>query len=385
MRIPFAFALFAACFCGAAMAQTTANPVVEHFRAYRAAMERGDLAAASSEAEQALAASQARDGDGGRTAVLALNLASVRLLRNDAATAVEPAQRALTLSQNAGSGVDPRLASLVLGRAQLGAGDRAGAERLSTTLTGSLDGLPEDEIYSSSMALGVSAAAAYDGDTADAAYDIARAHADGSPLGHAYGYGVARTGQAAARFVVMMGPRGTRTASDNMIQRVREAIDDAVTTLKPFALWTNAAPTIGERAYADAVAWQAVLDAKVASDRQGHGLTSINTNEYGDLLEASGAAEQIAGQCGAHIVRERMTYPPEELHHLRNGVVIILIRADASGAITSRSVLSSRGADAFPTTVQAAWSDWRLERNERAPSDCRLAGTYVGRIFFVTN
>lgn len=54
------------------------NPVLTHFRAYRAALESNDLPTAEREAAAALAASEARDGDGGRTAVLALNLASIR-------------------------------------------------------------------------------------------------------------------------------------------------------------------------------------------------------------------------------------------------------------------------------------------------------------------
>jgi hypothetical protein len=62
-------------------AAQTPNPVVGHYRAYNAALERGDLATAETEARAALAASEMRDGDGGSTAVLALNLAHVLLQR----------------------------------------------------------------------------------------------------------------------------------------------------------------------------------------------------------------------------------------------------------------------------------------------------------------
>jgi hypothetical protein len=74
----FVAAAFAALLTVAsATAQT--NPVLQHYRAYAAALERGDLATATTEAQAALAASEARDGDGGRTAVLSLNLATVQL------------------------------------------------------------------------------------------------------------------------------------------------------------------------------------------------------------------------------------------------------------------------------------------------------------------
>ena len=42
------------------------NPVLQHYRAYQAALDANDLVAAESEAAAALAASEARDGDGGK-------------------------------------------------------------------------------------------------------------------------------------------------------------------------------------------------------------------------------------------------------------------------------------------------------------------------------
>lgn len=384
MRLSFAFALAVACFCSAALAQTP-NPVVEHFRAYRAAMEQGNLAAASSEAEQALAASQARDGDGGRTAVLALNLANVRLMNHDAAGALQPAQRALALSQNAASGVDPRLANLIYGRAELALNNRDGSGRINTVLTGSLDGLPDSEIYAAAFDLGVWGMAAPDLYMARSAFVLAEAHAAGSPLGAVYGRGVARTGEGAVRFLDLIGPGSQRTMRGTDVDDVSEVMDDAVETLRPLTRWTTDTPTIGEHAYAEAVAWQAMLHAKLAVEWLTGDYITRQTNRFGDLLDTVGPADQIEDQCAARIVREDMTYPPEEQRHNHFGVVILLLRADGTGAITSRTILASRGSDAFPRTVQASWSDWRIERIPDAPRSCRLSGAYLAHIHFATS
>jgi len=374
----------AVCVSGAAIAQTPSNPVLEHFRAYRAAMERNDLAAASAEAEEALSASQARDGDGGRTAILSLNLATVRLMNNNAAAAIQPAQRALALSQNASAGVDPRLAGLVLGRAQVATNDRAGGDRLHTVLTGPLDGLPESEIYAAAFDLGVWAMAAPDLDLSRAAFVIAETHAAGSPLGPVYGRGVARTGEGAAMFLDITGPGGLRTMRGTDVDAMSDVLDDAAATLEPLTRWTTDAPTIGERAYADALAWQGMLHAKLAVEWLSDFVTR-QTNEYGDVLDAVGPADQTQDQCAARIVRERMPYPPEEERHRNYGVIIFEMRADDAGAIASRAFLSSRGSDAFRRMVEAHWEDWRIERIPDASRSCRLSGVYLAHIYFATS
>ncbi|HVV32463.1 MAG TPA: hypothetical protein VHC73_04470, partial [Vitreimonas sp.] len=67
----------------------------QHYHAYTAALQNGDLATAEREAAAALQLSEAQDGDGGHTAVLALNLATTRLSAGHGADALAPAQQAL--------------------------------------------------------------------------------------------------------------------------------------------------------------------------------------------------------------------------------------------------------------------------------------------------
>ncbi len=135
MRL-FQYVLLAACLIASPTAARTPSPIMVHYRAYAAALERGDLAVAETEAEAALAASEARDGDGGRTAVLALNLAQVRLDLGRPGDALAPAQRAFTLSEERGAAadIDPLMARLFLGRAELSRRGAAGRERLEPAL-----------------------------------------------------------------------------------------------------------------------------------------------------------------------------------------------------------------------------------------------------------
>src|SRR5262249_58511725 len=91
-----------------AVAQSGApNPITSHYRAYREALATGNLAAAEVEAAAALDASAARDGDGGNTAVLAINLAQTRLSLGRRNEAYEPASRAFKIATAGGSDADP--------------------------------------------------------------------------------------------------------------------------------------------------------------------------------------------------------------------------------------------------------------------------------------
>ena len=117
-------------------ATAPADPVIQYYRAYDAALGRGDLTGAEAAAVAALAASEARDGDGGSTARLAANLAQVRLDQGRDAEALAPAQRALTIveAQGAQAGVDSFYARLLVGRAELAARGPSGEQRLRATL-----------------------------------------------------------------------------------------------------------------------------------------------------------------------------------------------------------------------------------------------------------
>lgn len=177
------------------------SSAVQHYRAYLSALERGDVQAAASEAQLALEASQARDGDGGRTAVLALNVATSRLAAGDAAAARQAVQYALNLARGGADGVNVDFAELILARANLalGAEDAAAvyAERLSALLNApSAETLDDQEVYLAGAQLGNWGLEHSSYELAQRGWAAAGARPSGSPSGAAFGLGRARTYEA---------------------------------------------------------------------------------------------------------------------------------------------------------------------------------------------
>ena len=182
------------------------NSVIEHYRAYNAALERGDVSTAAREAQAALDASQARDGDGGRTAVLALNLATVRLLAGEHDQARMAAQRALDLAHVGAGGVNAALAELIIARANLsmatGPEAVAAARQLDALLWApAAEGLPDSDVYLAGEQLGDWAFANRDWVLAQRGWSAAGARAAGAARGENYGLGRARTREGIAILV----------------------------------------------------------------------------------------------------------------------------------------------------------------------------------------
>ena len=181
-RFLFAMALMA--FLGSAAAAQQANPVMDNYHAYMAALQRGDRAGAEAPAAAALEASQARDGEGGRTAVLAFNLARLRVTLAKYAEAIEPASIAVRLSQaqGAASGVDPVLAQIISGRAELGADRRNAGAHLRTALVAANGRRDlDDDAYVAAVELGRWAYTSQYFDVMRTAYEAAIDHVASAP------------------------------------------------------------------------------------------------------------------------------------------------------------------------------------------------------------
>ena len=136
--IRFLFAIAAIAML-APQAHAQQSAVMQHYRAYEAALQQGDIPTAAREAQAALAASEARDGDGGRTAVLSLNLAIVRLMAREYGAARAASERALVLGRAGATGVNEPLAELISARAALALdGESGDGRRAAQTLHGLL-------------------------------------------------------------------------------------------------------------------------------------------------------------------------------------------------------------------------------------------------------
>lgn len=378
MRRFSAAVLAFACLCAPSFAQTPPpNPVIQHYRAYQAALQNNDLPTAENEAEWALASSQQRDGDGGRTAVLALNLASVRLLNNDAANAIEPAQQALRLAQAGAVGVDARLAGLILGRAEMATSGRPGADRLNALLSAPLDGVAASEIYSAAYALGSWALTTRDFALARTAWRRAGESSEGSSYGREYGLAVARTGEGAAVVLQEIGEQGSGDIDRARAIEADGLFRQALDALRPVLLNAPVTdlPSAAERAAGEATAWRAVIRVKLRSD---HGSTLPYDDDTPTLSDVPADV-----QCAVRTVRTPIEYPDHAQDRSQVGVVVLRLRFDESGQILNHIILANLGDPSFAHVIDMSSQHWHVVRRPDAAPNCRMSGRTVVVINFM--
>lgn len=372
------------CFAPVASAQT--SPVVQHYRAYVAALERGDLAAATTEAEAALAASQARDGDGGRTSVLAFNLANLYLLTGRYANARPVAQRALALAEAGAQGVDPLLARIVIARTgiALDGGSRPGREaaaELNTLLTspGAQDLAPA-EIYAAAGQLGNWALVNDDPELAQTAWALAGANPEGSPFGEVFGLGRARTSEGIAAVIAEL--RRSRRIDEDEGLAAYALLSEAVRLLHPLSQQESPTLelTVAQQTYAEAYAWLTALESKLDSD--GRRVPERPTEAQGDSdgLSEFGRVDLTRPRCMMRIIANpRPSYPSNS----QLASVVMFFRVGPAGEIVSHQVAGRAGSEEFAEAVERVVPSWRFERMETSAPNCRMESNVLQTIRFV--
>ena len=365
-----------------ASAQT--NSVRQHYRAYLAALESGDLTTARAEAEAALAASEARDGDGGSTAVLALNLATVHVMADDAEGALRPAQRALALARAGAAGVDPLMAELILARATLATDDTLNA---ANELRAVLDApssatLPHSELYAAAQQLGNWALARPDYEMARSAWSVAGRYPEGSVFGERYGLGRARTSEGIA--IILSELRRTRGRMDEDEGLAAHALlGEAARALQPLS--QVEAPTLeltlAQQTYAEARAWLLALEAKLDAD--GHDVPDSPEEAQGDAdgLSEIGPVDLARPRCMMRVNARRLpSYPRTS----QVGAVILFLRTNANGEIVSHQIAARAGAPEFAEAIERVLPHWRIERiDEQSAPNCRMEANILQSVRFI--
>ena len=362
------------------------NPVLAHYRAYRAAVEAGNLTVAESEAAAALAASVSRDGEGGRTAVLALNLARVRLEVGRADAALAPARQAFSVASQRGeiSGVDPLLARLVLGRAELGGADPAsGAASLLPALNEAAARVElEADIYDAATSLGVWAFRARQYEMSREAWSIAAQRSGGAQIDHGFARAQALTAMAASIVMDNARPNRSRTASYNRAahQPAEDALAEAIALLAPMAAIgiESGEMTIAQSEYAQARAWRTAMYSRLTRRSAPEAAeTSASAGEGSgeplDITSISAAAPRNV--CPMHVVeRPSISYPREALEHDGVGAVVVRLVVSDSGSIQDvRIAAAVPQSGGFREAISTRVSAWRVERRAGASTDCRMA------------
>jgi tetratricopeptide (TPR) repeat protein len=365
---------------GPAVAATPAELIKTHYQAYDAALERGDLASAEKEAASALAASQEGYGDGGRTAVLALNLAEVRLAQNKNREALEPARQALRLAEKNGpaSGVDDRVARLALARIELRTGDKTAFERLQKAVAVAV-AAPElaRGAYPGAVDLAVSAETLRRYDDASVAWgniaSIARRQPDFPPLLLAR----AQIGEASNAFLALAGRERIPTTGSRVkapstepYEKLDAALALVMQSTAPAAATPGptSAPTEAQVVYAQAMGWRAVIESKLKIDRRPADLGE----KLGEL--DIGPARFPLPRCDVSIVAKPTPIIPGSIRFSGGiGAVVLKLMFDEQGKVKDMSVATTLGGPDFTKAVTDVAGQWRIEKADPDATGCRLA------------
>jgi hypothetical protein len=382
-RAALAAALLAA--AATASAQQAPDPIVASFREYRAALDRGDLPAAEKAAAAALAASEAAQGR--RTAVLALNLANVRLELGGDHDALTPARTALELATAAAdSGVDSRLAALTLGRAELAADERAGGQRLIDAIAAA-EGDPAlaGDVYSAATALGAWTLERQQYDVAESAWTAA-ANAATATADPTFARARALMGQGATIFLRNAAPRERQTGSRITkistpdAQGASDAFTAAQELLMPAAyadIPPGARLTAGQLAFAEAMAWQGALLARLQSlDETLPVMSLLRMPAY----DGGNRCRMRAFNAGPEV-----QYPSEALFRYGVGAVVAHFALDADGSVRSRTIAASIPPGPLAEALEKTLPDWQIEKSSTARPNCRIPSSHYVAMRFVLN
>lgn len=369
-----------------AAAPAAPSPVMQHYRAYREALEQLNLPAAEAEAASALAASVAQYGDGGRTAVLAVNLAGVRLMRQEYAAAVDPARQALAIaeSQGAASGVDVREARLMLGRAELPGSDAAAMDRLLQAVKDAqgVAGI-EAEAYAAAVELATAAHVAHRYPLSREAWLASAQFAEGSRVNADYARARAKLGEASARMMPLAKIRvGTVGARISEFEAIDALLAEAMDLVHDQAVRSAAGGelTRAQSVYGEAAALKNGLNSKLKSELVTTWKPTPATKQDAEI----GAADDEQPTCARRWVAKPLpNYPPARLVAGGVGSVVLKVQVDDAGAVSRVQVAGAAGGQDFADSVVAAARRWRAEREDGAVPGCRMASETFMLVTFV--
>ncbi|MBL8552445.1 MAG: hypothetical protein JNJ73_20835 [Hyphomonadaceae bacterium] len=379
----YAFAVVAlTLLAGSAASGQAPSPVVLHFRQYREAIARGDLVAAEGAAAFALEASEQSDAAGGRTGVLALNLARVRLQLGRTQAASAPAQRAYEIARSdASAGIDPDMASLIWGRVRLSLEGFAAADFLADTLgrTAGREPLLGDR-YDAADQLGMWATGARNYIVARRAWAYAAESARGAPFDASYARGRALTYEAIA--IALQSLTREPVMSNMMARNVQERLIEAHALVRPFAFMpSDGTVTAVHRLYADILGWEQITNSKVVSDgsRRVSGDRSIPALPFG----ANPASIDGVPTCVVRrVAGERLRYPRPQATEGQIAAVVVALRFDEAGAQIGTEIASAIGDQDFERAVSETAATWTYAA--QVANGCKLLRVYFVPVgFFV--
>ncbi|MGD2131782.1 MAG: energy transducer TonB [Maricaulaceae bacterium] len=338
---------------------------MDHYRAYNQAVEDNDLIAADQHGEAAWRAAEDEWGDAQETAVLALNLARLRIDEGNAADAREPARRALELAEvglldGAASIVDAELlaatADVADGRAR-----RGELERLRSAITAYAQDAAQGEDLSARAEL-VMAQGLLENDEAVEAAEHAR-HVVEIAAALGAGYEALAIEGAVLEGAAHMTGRNASDAHAAFDMAAEMFPDDAraanSTAFAEVSAWRSLAARIDE------VSTEPVADDQVCRSRGGVFTRAANIFLDDDLPPEL--------NCGEWEGRVPPQYPHTAAEQVIEGAVVIVYSLDADGRVEDARVAAEAPVTDVPWDALSirSMSEWRRNLPPDAPPACR--------------
>lgn len=348
------FGALAIVLCAVAASAQAPLPVTAAYQQYTQAMQRGDLAGAETAASAALAASQARDGTGGRTPVLALNLARVRVQQGKWREAQAPTRQAYELSHaSSASGVDPAMSGLLWGRVRLALEGLAAVDPLTALLqnTSTRNDLLGDR-YDAAFDLGVWASHNSNHLLATRAWGFAADAAQGAPVDQRFARGQARTYEAEEMATQAL----TRelTLPPPIVQQIRAKLTEAYGLIRPFAFSPSRDAQVPppQQLYAEILTWDRIVWSKVASDDATH-RNDARLDPNPPSIDGVPVCPVHRNENGQHAY-----FPAARLARGQLAAVTMRMRFSDTGVYQGAEVAASVGDDGFLRNVTTATGAW---------------------------
>lgn len=386
-------ALFVVLGLVALAAQAPADPIMTNYRAYRAALQSGDLAGAETAARAAWEAANASQPTASRTGLLALNYAKVALANNHREAAQPPAQQAATMASGAQvAGLDPLLTRIVLGRTALVHGARAAD--VSDLLAALNDAQSRQDIgadaFEAATDLGQWALSEQHYEVAADGYDKAAGLSNYAATDHDLARGQSRTAQGVALVALAtssevdewgrgIGATGShiRAADQGDVYRqAQAALVQAEEAVFPLAMERPAETglTVAQRTYATARAWRTVINARLTSNDQAR-LPDPQVNGRVRVTDPRPF-------CAIRVIEEpQARYPGGAAEHGEFGAVVTRMLINPDGSVRDSQVAAAVP-DRFGAPVRAVASRWRVEKTAGAVDDCQMQPVVFYPIMF---
>ena len=396
MRFPQFALLLVAILVAPAAAQQPANPVTSHYRAYRAALERGDLATADTEATAALETAQLDPHSTGTVAALAMNVALVRLSEGHRAQALSPAQLAASLAGNTSSHVDPLAVDIAVKRAALQVGDQSEEQLLAALNAAHEHGGLDEYVYDGAADLGAWAVTQNHLPVALEAWRLAVATSSGSTDADILSKAHALIEVGITMFYIDVAQAPPSLPHQSQPLPLASGSDAGgyhpnVGILTPLAEAARITRPLAMRASSDGRMTDAQLQFSRASAFYSAELSllSLMNVDPGEATETSFSRYLMlpahAGQtaCFPRVIPQPMPrFPPHERNQSQVGAVMTRLVIDDSGRVTNAQVVATVGGDAFARSVNAVVSRWRVERGSSSVGGCEMGMVLFAPVTF---